>query len=127
MDHALAVCTARCLIAQLHIVRKRIRSACYFVLWKLLGRTGFDGLQLLSLRQPWGQGCTGGHFLDGVLERVRVWEVWGAGLLSISVSLLRPTQFRPEPGSNPITTTVTVLNKILFGLLKFYFTLKKRT
>jgi hypothetical protein len=44
--------------------------------------------------------------------------------------ILLPTQFRPEPGSknsnwdiNPISTTVTILNKILFGLLKFYFTL----
>ena len=32
-------------------------------------------------------------------------------------------QICPEPGSNLITTTVTMLNKILFGLLKFYFTL----
>ena len=38
--------------------------------------------------------------------------------------VLGPTRFRPEPGSNPISTTVTMLNKILFGLLKFYFTLK---
>ena len=44
------------------------------------------------------------------------------GLLSIWVSFLRPMQICPEPGSNLITTTVTMLNKILFGLLKFYFT-----
>ena len=47
--------------------------------------------------------------------------------------ILLPTQFRPEPWSknsnwniNPISTIVTILNKILFGLLKFYFTLNTR-
>ena len=41
----------------------------------------------------------------------------------VRLQILRPTRFRFEPGSNPISTTVTILNKILFGLLKFYFTL----
>ena len=41
----------------------------------------------------------------------------------VRFQILRPIRFLPEPGSNPISTTVTMLNKILFGLLKFYFTL----
>ena len=71
--------------------------------------TRFDGLQLLHRAVP--------------EPRLRQQIAADGRVAFISVSFLRPTRFRPEPGSNPISTTVTMLNRILFGLLKFYFTL----
>ena len=102
-------------------------SALHLAAWKQLTIHSKDYIERTALFSTWLRWTLHMRLaeLRCLLARMSPWISRGFAGFVVALSwfqILRPTRFRPEPGSNPISTTVTMLNKTLFGLLKFYFT-----
>lgn len=104
-------------------------STLHLAAWKQLTIHSKDCVERTALFSTWLRWTVHMRLaeLRCLLARMSpwIWVCFGLRrcLVIFRFYVLGPTRFRPEPGSNPISTTVTMLNKILFGLLKFYFTL----
>ena len=104
-------------------------STLHLAAWKQLTIHSKDYVERTALFSTWLRWTVHMRLaeLRCLLARMSpwIWVCFGLRrcLVIFRFYVLGPTRFRPEPGSNPISTTVTMLNKILFGLLKFYFTL----
>ena len=103
-------------------------STLHLAAWKQLTIHSKDYVERTALFSTWLRWTVHMRLaeLRCLLARMSpwIWVCFGLRrcLVIFRFYVLGPTRFRPEPGSNPISTTVTMLNKILFGLLKFYFT-----
>ena len=104
-------------------------STLHLAAWKQLTIHSKDYVERTALFSTWLRWTVHMRLaeLRCLLARMSpwIWVCFGLRrcLVIFRFYVLGPTRFRPEPGSNLISTTVTMLNKILFGLLKFYFTL----